>query len=146
MSQPESQRVAVLTASIAATSRATAPTARGPDTPEGALMPSTGRGALPAFQLEVFVRCGERPAGDESQPRFRHPRALCVDEAELPDGRVHDLVGDERRDAVQARLAPLAVQLAGLPPEQSVDVGIAAVDVGTARRHEVLQADCRVPA
>src|SRR5262245_29752636 len=92
-----------------------------------------------ALQLEVFVGSGEWPAGDEPETGLRHPRALGVDEAELPDGRVHRLVVHELLDPVQRRFAALAIQLARLLPEESVDVRIAAIDVRTARHHEVLQ-------
>src|SRR5262245_51026126 len=103
-------------------------------------MPSSASasGASAALQLEILVGRGERPAGDEAEAGLCHARALGVDEAQLPDRRVHDLVVHHLLDALQRRLAPLAVELAGLLTKEPVDVGIAAVDVRPARHHEVL--------
>src|SRR5262245_47885803 len=55
--------------------------------------PRAGRSL--ALQLQFLVRRREGPAGDEPEPRLRHARPLCVDEAELPDRRVHRLVVNE---------------------------------------------------
>src|SRR5438876_5335505 len=97
------------------------------------------------LQLHVLVRRRERPAGDETKAGLRHARAVSVDEAQLPDRRVHGLVVDELLDPVQHRLAPLAIQLGALLPEEPVDVGITSVDVGAAGGHEGLDAGRRIP-
>src|SRR5262249_21108198 len=86
----------------------------------------------PGLQLHVFVGRRERPAGDEPEARLRDPGTGRVDETELPDRRVDGLVVHELLDPVEHRLAPLAVELAGLFSEESVDVGGAAVGVGYA--------------
>src|SRR5215472_4156930 len=96
------------------------------------------------LELDVLVGSRERPTGDEAEPRFGHSRALRMDEAELPDRRIHRLVVHELLDAMQRRLAPLAVELACLLAEEPVDVGIAAVHEGAAGDHEGLEADRRV--
>src|SRR5262249_714285 len=82
---------------------------------------------------------------DETEARLRHARAGGVDEAELPDRRVDGFVVDELLDPVERRLAPLTVELAGLLSDEPVDIGIAAVDVGTAGGDERLEADRRIP-
>src|SRR5262249_55880236 len=96
------------------------------------------------LQLHVFVGRRERPAGDDPEARLRDPGTGRVDETELPDRRVDGLVVHELLDPVEHRLAPLAVELAGLLPEESVDVGVAAVDVGTAGGHERFGANGRI--
>src|SRR2546425_7235370 len=101
--------------------------------------------ASPGPEFHVFVGRRERPASDETEARLRHPRTGRVDEAELPDWRVDGLLVHELLDVVEHRLAPLPVELAGLLSEEPVDVGIAAVDVGTTGGDEGLEADRRVP-
>src|SRR5215471_1323510 len=96
------------------------------------------------LELDVLVGSRERPTGDEAEPRLGHPRALRMNEAELPDRRVHHLVVHELLDAMQRRLAPLAVELGRLLAEEPVDVGIATVHEGAAGDHEGLEADRRV--
>src|SRR6266545_6268379 len=77
----------------------------------GACAWSAGRALSLPRQLYVLVGRGERPAGDEPEARLRHPRTLGVDEAELPDRRVHGLVVHELLDPVEGRLAALSVEL-----------------------------------
>src|SRR5262245_24388623 len=74
--------------------------------------------------------------GDEAEARLLHAWTDAVDEAELPDGRVHHLVVDELLDPVQRRLAALAIHLGRLLTEEPVDVGVASVGEGTAAYHE----------
>src|SRR6516225_599123 len=69
---------------------------------------------------------------------------MCVDEAELPDGRIHGLLEDELLDPVQACLAALAIELSTLLAKQPVDVGIAAVDIRSAADREDLEPRGRV--
>lgn len=77
---------------------------------------------------------------DKPEARFPDARPHPVEKRQLPDGRVHDLVGDELLDLVQHGLAPLAIRLGGLFLEQPVDVRIAAVDISPARDHESVEA------
>ena len=42
-------------------------------------------------------------AGDEAEAGLFHARAHAVDEAELPDGRLHDLVVDGLLDPIRCR-------------------------------------------
>src|SRR5262249_36102381 len=93
------------------------------------------------FQLHVLVGRGERPARDEAEARLGHAGTGRVDEAELPDRRVHGPLVDDLLDPVEHRLAPAAIELAGLLSEESVDLGIAAVDVGPAGGDEGLETD-----
>src|SRR5207253_8178922 len=78
-----------------------------------------------SLQPQVFVRRGERPAGDEPETRLGHARALRVNEAELPDRSIDRPLVDELLDPVEDRLASLPVELPGLLSEKPVDVGIA---------------------
>ena len=81
-----------------------------------------------------------RPSPDSAT---RGPYA--VEEAPAARSATHiDLLVDELLDAVQERLALLAVQLARLLLEQPVDVGVAAVGVGAARDDEGLEPGGRV--
>ena len=68
-----------------------------------------------------------------------------MDEAELPDRRVDGFVVHELLDPVERRLAPLPIELAGLLPDEPIDIGIAAIDVGATSGDEGLEADRRVP-
>src|SRR5499426_4697284 len=101
---------------------------------------------VPSLRLElhVFVRAGERKASDEPEPRLFDARPEAAHRSELPDRGEHRLVVDELLDAVQRRLAPLAVELGRLLSEEPVDVGIATVHEGAAGDHEGLEADRRV--
>src|SRR5206468_6369316 len=84
----------------------------------------------------VFVRPGERVAGDEPETRLLHSRPVAAHQTDLDDGRDHRLLVDELLDAVQRRLAPLLVELGALLAEEPIDVRVAAVHVRAARRDE----------
>src|SRR5262245_7643008 len=88
---------------------------------------------LSRLQLDVLVGRGKRIAGDEAEAGLLeappHPRQ----EGELVDGGRHRPLVDELLDAVERGLAAGAVELGGLPAEEPVDVGIAAVGEGAAR-------------
>src|SRR5262249_45733754 len=96
------------------------------------------RGSLP-LELHVLIRRRKRPARDEPEPGLRDAGALRVDEAQLPERRKDRLVVDELLNAMERCLAALSVQVDRLLAEQSVDVGIASVDVRPARNDEVLE-------
>src|SRR5262249_19199750 len=98
-----------------------------------------------SFQSDVLIGRGECPARDETEPRFGHTGAMRVDEAELPDGSVHGLLEHELLDAMQGRLAALAIELAGLLAEEPPEVGVAAVAVRSAAHREHLEPRRRVP-
>src|SRR6266404_1688539 len=101
--------------------------------------------ALSLLQLEVFVGRGIRVVGNEGETRFRHPRAVPVDERQLPDRRDHGLLVDELLDAVQDRLPPLPVELARLLLYEALDVRVASVGERAAGRHEGVEPGRRVP-
>src|SRR5215467_8955236 len=101
-------------------------------------------GSLFSFQSDIFVGGRKCPARDEAEPRFGHTRTMRVDEAELPDWSVEGLLEDELLDAVQCRLAALAVEVAGLLAKEPIDVGIAAINVGSAADREHFQPRGRV--
>src|SRR5262249_50763903 len=69
-------------------------------------------------------------------PGFPHAGAGAVDGGLLPKRRVDRAIVDKLLDLVQRRLTPRAVEVARLLIEQRIDVGITAVDVGAALRHE----------
>src|SRR5262245_31655681 len=96
------------------------------------------------LELHVFVGPRERKAGDEPEARLRDPRTKAAHGGELPDRSEHRLVVHELLDAVQGRLAALAVELRRLLPEEAVDVGITAVHVGAAGHDERFEASRRV--
>ena len=62
----------------------------------------------------------------------------------FPDRREHRLLVNELLEVPQGRAPPLGVHLRRLFPEESVDVVIAAVDIGAARGHEGLNARGRI--
>src|SRR5204863_1063457 len=86
----------------------------------------------------------ERPAGDEAETRLGHARTERVDEAELPDRRVHRLVVDELLDPVQRGFAAGAVERGGLLANEPVDVGVASIDVRSGADREHLEPRGRV--
>src|SRR5215470_11482407 len=88
-------------------------------------------GSLFSFQSDIFVGGRKCPARDEAEPRFGHTRTMRVDE-------------DELLDAVQCRLAALAVEVAGLLAKEPIDVGIAAINVRSAADREHFQPRGRV--
>src|SRR5256712_13416509 len=96
------------------------------------------------LQLYLLVPRREDVAGDESDPRFLHPRSQAVHAGVQPDRRDHHLVVDELLDAVQGRLAPLRVQLVRLFLEEPIDVGIAPVGVRAAADQKGLDPGGRV--
>src|SRR6185295_16168610 len=87
-------------------------------------------------QRHVLVRRRVGMAQDRTQPRFADPGADTVDGGLLPKRRVDRVLVNELLDLVQRRCAPRAVELACLLLEQRVDVGIIAVDIAAALRHE----------
>src|SRR5947208_16817429 len=91
------------------------------------------------LELHVFIRTGERKAGDEPEPRLLHPRSEAAHRRELPDRREHRLLVDELLDAMQRCLAALAIELGRLLPGQPGDVGVAAGTVRAARHDEALE-------
>src|SRR5262245_8421676 len=90
--------------------------------------PSSER-LLLRLELHVLVRRHPRIPGDETEPRFRHPGSVPVQDGELPDRQVHHLLVHQLLDAVEDRLPLLGIQFPGLLPEEPVDVGITSVRV-----------------
>src|SRR5262245_10294462 len=80
-----------------------------------------------ALQADVFVGCGIGMPADQAECRFVNPRALAVEEGELPQRRVHRALMHQLLHAVQERRAFGAVRLRRLLGEQLVDVRVAAV-------------------
>src|SRR5439155_18443383 len=64
----------------------------------------------------------------------------AIDKAELPDRGVERPLVDELLHLVQRGLAPLEVELGCLLLKQRVEVGIAAISVGTALDHKGFEA------
>src|SRR5437763_584716 len=67
-----------------------------------------------ALELHVLVGGGVGVVGHQGEARFGHARPVPVEVGQLPDGDDHRLVVDELLDAVEERLALLAVHLARL--------------------------------
>src|SRR5205809_5236456 len=88
------------------------------------------------LELHLFVRRRVRVAGDQSNPGFLDARSHAGDDRRFPQRRKDDLVVDELLDAVEGGLAPLAIHLADLLAEESIDVRVTSIDVGPAGRHE----------
>src|SRR5262245_9949635 len=100
--------------------------------------------ASPSLQLEILVRCREQVAGDQAQAGLGHAWAIAVENSDLVDGREHGALVHQLLDAVQGRLAALAVALYGLLLDEALDVGIGPVRVDAAGRHPRLQPSRRV--
>src|SRR6266705_1817964 len=98
-----------------------------------------------SFESQVLVRGRPRIVGDEPEPRLGDARTVPLQESELPDRQVHGLLVDQLLDAMQDRLALLAVELDRLLSEEAVDVPIAYVGVDAARDRERLEPGGRVP-
>src|SRR5262245_29540135 len=79
-------------------------------------------------------------ARDQTKSRFPPSGAGAIDERLLPKRRVDCSRVNELLDLVQRRFAPSAVEFGRLLLEQRVDVGIAAVHIGAALRHEGFEA------
>src|SRR5207244_12091416 len=71
-------------------------------------------------------------------PRLLHSRPYAVQAGVQPDRRDQGLVMDELLDPLQGRLAPFLIELGRLFPEEAIDVGIAPVHIGAARRDKGL--------
>src|SRR5206468_6633247 len=109
-----------------------------PITARGGRGSSRTREEIPLLALELQLLVGRRPriVGDEAKPGLRNPWAVRLQKGQLPDRQVHDLLVDQLLDAMQHRLALLRVELGRMLPEESVDIGIAAVGVRAARGRE----------
>src|SRR5262245_49811775 len=79
------------------------------------------------LELQVLVRRREGIARDEPETGFVHAPADAVDESELVHRRHHHLLRDKLLDSLKHGRALDAIELARLLPEESVDVGVAAV-------------------
>src|ERR1700730_9396311 len=82
---------------------------------------------LPALERDVLVRRGVGKKRDPAKPRLAHARADAVDEGKLPDRRKDRPLDHQLLDPEEDRLAPRAIELAGLLLVERVDVGVAAV-------------------
>src|SRR5262249_19776946 len=74
----------------------------------------------------------------DADARFLDSRSYAVQAGVQPDRRDHDFIVDELLDALQSGLASLRIQFPGLLGEETVDVRIAAVDIGAATGDEGL--------
>src|SRR5262245_10724795 len=92
------------------------------------------------LEPHILVRRRIRIAADQAEPGVLHPGPDAAQDGRLPERREHGLLVHELLDAVERRLAPLAIELPGLLAKESVDIGIAPVDVHAAGRHEGLDA------
>src|ERR1700730_17421236 len=81
----------------------------------------------PALERDVLVRRGVGKKRDPAKPRLAHARADTVDEGKLPDRREDRPLDHQLLDLEEDRLAPRAIELAGLLLVERVDVRVAAV-------------------
>src|SRR5512144_1728102 len=91
------------------------------------------------LELQILERRDVEP-GDRGREQVVDARADARREAEVIHRRVDHLVVQDPLDLVERRLALLAVELLGLPPEEIVDLGKRAVRERTLPGHERLQA------
>jgi len=82
---------------------------------------------LPALERNVLVQRGVGKQRDPAKPRLAHARADTVDEGKLPDRRKDRPLDHQLPDLEEDRLAPRAIELAGLLLVERVDVRVAAV-------------------
>src|SRR5438477_9269957 len=93
-----------------------------------------------ALDRDVLVGRGVGKPGDPAKPGFSDPRPDAIEKAELPDRGVNGPLVDELLHLVQRSLAPLEVELGCLLLKQRIEVGIAAISVGTALDHKGFEA------
>src|SRR6187431_135004 len=94
------------------------------------------RASLP--ELQVLVGRRVRVIRDQPEARLLDARPDRVQEAELPQGRVHHPLVRELLELVEERLPALRIQLAGLLRGEIFHVGMAAPRVRAVLREVVL--------
>src|SRR5215510_12930885 len=78
-------------------------------------------------------------AFDQAEPRLADPRTSTIDEGQLPNRHVNGALEHELLDLVQRCLSLLGIEFGRLLLEQRIDVGVAAVYIGTSLRHKALK-------